>query len=238
MDGKIASALDAVLARLDQVVGAGYSVVLYGSRARGEEHARSDYNLLVVADHLEPARLKVLAAVLADLRAAGGAPPLLIEADEWRRAADVFPIELTDMGLARQVLRGEDPVAGVHVESADLRRALEAELRAKLIRLRQAFAVSADDPKALGGLGAAASSTLLAMFRATLVLVGRPADGGPPAVLAEAAAMLGVPTDAIARLHAHRGAREPQATAEEFIQILTAVSAAVGVIDRFLPGGN
>jgi predicted nucleotidyltransferase len=238
MEGKIASALDAVLTRLDQVVGTEYSVVLYGSRARGEEHAASDYNLLVVADHLEPERLRALAATLADLRAAGGAPPLLIELEEWRRAADVFPIELTDMGLARQVLRGEDPVAGVHVEPADLRRALEAELRAKLIRLRQAFAVSADNPKTLGALGAGASSTLLAMFRATLVLVSRPAGGAPAVVLAEAAAMLGVPTDAIARLHAHRGDRQPRAAAEEFIQILTAVSAAVGVIDRFLPGGN
>jgi predicted nucleotidyltransferase len=238
MDGKIASALDAVLTRLDQVVGAGYSVVLYGSRARGEEHAGSDYNLLVVADHLEPDRLKGLAATLVAVRVAGGAPPLLIELEEWRRAADVFPIELTDMGLARQVLRGEDPVAGVHVEPADLRRALEAELRAKLIRLRQAFAVSADDPKALGAFGARASSTLLALLRATLVLVGRPAGGAPAAVLAEAAAVLGVPTDAIARLHAQRGDREPRATAEEFIQVLTAVSAAVGVIDRFLPGGN
>jgi predicted nucleotidyltransferase len=238
MQGTIANALDAVLARLDQVVGTTYSVVLYGSRARGEEHPGSDFNLLVVADHLEPERLKALAATIAALRVAGGAPPLLIELEEWRRAADVFPIELTDMGLAREVLRGEDPVAGVHVESADLRRALEAELRAKLIRLRQAFAVSADDPKALGAFGANASSTLLALLRATLVLVGRPAEGPPATVLAEAAVMLGVPTHAIARLHAHRGDREPRATAEEFIQILTAVSAAVGVIDRFLPGGN
>jgi len=238
MEGKIANALDAVLARLDQVVGTGYSVVLYGSRARGEEHSGSDFNLLVVADHLEPERLKALAATFAALRVAGAAPPLLIELEEWRRAADVFPIELTDMGLARLVLRGEDPVAGIHVESVDLRRALEAELRAKLIRLRQAFAVSADDPKALGAFGAHASAPLLALLRATLVLVGRPAGGAPAAVLAEAAATLGVPTDAIVRIHAHRGDRDPRASTEEFIQILTAVSAAAGLIDRFLPGGN
>ena len=238
MADSIANALEAVLARLDQVVGTAYSVVLYGSRARGEHHPGSDFNLLVVADHLEPDRLRSLAPTFAALRVAGGAPPLLIELEEWRRAADVFPIELTDMGLARQVLRGDDPVAGVQVDPADLRRALEAELRAKLIRLRQAFAVSADDPAALGVLGARASATLLAMLRATLVLVGRSAAGAPPAVLAEAAAMLGVPTVALARLHAHRGDREPRATAEEFIEVLTVVSATIGVIDRFLPGGN
>ncbi len=238
MQDPIGSALEAVLGRLDQVVGGGYAVVLYGSRARGEEHAGSDFNLLVVADHVEPDRLKALAPTFAALRVAGGAPPLLMERDEWRRAADVFPIELTDMGLARRVLRGDDPVAGIQVELADLRRALEAELRAKLLRLRQAFAVNADDDRALGGVGAQASSSLLALFRAMLVLHGREAAGPAAPVLAEAAALLGTPTTAIARLHARRGEREPRAGVEEFVQVLAAVAAAVRVIDRFLPGGH
>lgn len=238
MQDPIANALDAVLTRLDQVVGAGYAVVLYGSRARGEEHAGSDINLLVVTDHVEPERLKALAPTFAALRIAGGAPPLLMERDEWRRAADVFPIELTDMGLARRVLRGDDPVAGIQVEPTDLRRALESELRARLLRLRQAFAVNAGDERALGTVGAQASASLLALFRAMLVLLGREAAGPAPAVLAEAAAVLGAPTTVIARLHAHRGDREPRAQADEFVQVLAAVSAAVRVIDRFLPGGH
>lgn len=239
MRDTVSEALDPVLGRVDQVVGPGYSAVLYGSRARGEEiPASSDFNLLVVADHLEPERLRALAPTFAALRVAGGAPPLLIEREEWRRAADVFPIELTDMGLARRVLRGEDPVAGIHVDPADLRRALESELRGKLLRLRQAFALNAGDPATLGLLGARASASLLALLRATLVLVGRPESGTAEVVFAKAADVLGTGTDVVARLHAHRGDREPRATAEEFTQILAVVSAAVRVIDRFLPGGH
>ncbi|MGH7560400.1 MAG: hypothetical protein ACRENB_05200 [Gemmatimonadales bacterium] len=239
MDDAIAGALDPVLARLDRMLGSDYSAVLYGSRARGEEiTGASDFNLLVVADHLEPSRLRELAPTFAALRVAGGAPPLLIEREEWARAADVFPIELTDMTLARRLLRGADPVAGVRVDPADLRRALETELRGKLLRLRQAFALAADDPSALGQVGARASASLLVLFRAMLVLTGGDAQGPPSAVLAEAGRIAGTTTGPLTRLHAGRRDAATKATAEEFTQVLAAVAAAIRVIDRFLPGGN
>ena len=79
-------------------------------------------------------------------------PPLLISRAEWARASDVFPIEITDMRAGYQVLRGSDPLAAATVSRADLRQALERELRGKLLRLRQGYAAAAGDEKALGHL--------------------------------------------------------------------------------------
>ena len=50
------------------------------------------------------------------------------------------------MRTVYQVLRGADPLQGVRVDRADLRKALEREFRGKLLRLRQGYATYAPDP--------------------------------------------------------------------------------------------
>src|ERR1043166_3863175 len=155
MDEAIKRLVSPVLDKAQAVLGTGFAIVLYGSAARGEYRPGvSDINLLLVADTLTPAVLRSLSGVLDELRRERQPPPLLIERNEWARAVDVFPIEVTDMQLAREVLRGTDPVAGLRVDPADLRHALEQELRGKLLRLRQVYALHAADARALGGAAA------------------------------------------------------------------------------------
>ena len=126
MDEAIKRLVSPVLDKAQAVLGTGFAAVLYGSAARGEYRPGvSDINLLLVADSLTPAVLRSLSGVLDELRRERQPPPLLIERNEWTRAVDVFPIEVTDMQLAREVLRGTDPVAGLRVDPADLRHALE-----------------------------------------------------------------------------------------------------------------
>ena len=70
--------------------------------------------------------------------AAGQPPPIILSTVDWERSADAFPLEIADMALAYRVLRGDNPLASIAVDRADLRRALERELRAACIALGHA----------------------------------------------------------------------------------------------------
>jgi hypothetical protein len=213
--------------------------VLYGSGARWEYLAGlSDVNLLVVCEALDPVVLRGLAGALEGLRREKQPPPLLMRWDEWRRASDVFPIEITDMRVARTSLRGNDPVADMTVEPSDLRRALEAELRAKLLRLRQAYAAGSGDPKLLGRASTGTVSSIATLFRVTLALLERSVPLATPACLAAASEAMSIDTAPVAEVWARRRASEPSCSAELFEGYLSAVAAAVRVTDQFTRGGD
>ena len=59
-----------------------------------------------------PATLRALGPAFAAWRKSSPQPPLLISRAEWARAADAFPIEISDMRAAYRLLRGDDPLAG------------------------------------------------------------------------------------------------------------------------------
>ncbi len=226
------------LERLDAVLPAGYSAVLYGSAARGEYRAGvSDVNLLVVCDALDAASLRLISGAVAQLRRERQPPPLLIERQEWVRATDVFPIEITDIQVAHSVLRGADPVAGLEVDPADLRRALEAELRARLLRLRQAYAAGYGDSKLLGRVAFSTVSSIVTLFRVSLVLARLPVPGATPDCLTAAGRLLGTDAGPVARLWERRRGGMPGCTPELFEEYLSAVAAAVRATDQFSRGG-
>lgn len=234
IDRIVTPALD----QLDAVLPRGYSAVVYGSGARGEYVAGvSDLNLLVVCDALDPASLRKISGAVAGLRREGQPPPLLIERAEWGRAQDVFPIEITDMQVAHTLLRGDDPVSGCRVDPADLRRALEAELRAKLLRLRQAYAAGPDDSRRLGQVATGTVSSVTTLLRVLLVLEGNPVPSGTPDCLAATARVLGVTTAPILTLWERRRKKVSGCAPELFEGYLSAVAAAVRVTDQFTRGG-
>jgi predicted nucleotidyltransferase len=225
------------LAAADAALGAGYSALLYGSAARGDYLVgRSDINLLLVLDDPSPGRLRALAPAFAAWRKATSEPPLLISRSEWARASDVFPVEITDMRAGYQVLRGPDPVDGAVVQRADLRQALERELRGKLLRLRQGYAAAAGDEKLLGELAGGSAAIILVLLRSLLSLVGRPAPAAPSALAAEAAALVGAPATAVVTPVERRGERGWRCTASEFEQYMDAVARAAGYVDQLQLG--
>lgn len=228
-----------VLTGLDAVLPHGYAAVLYGSGARGEfVPGVSDVNLLVVCEALDVAALKRLGGPMQGLRRAGQPPPLLIERDEWERAADVFPIEITDMQIAHILLRGADPVTGHRIEPPDLRRALEAELRGKLLRLRQAYAAGSADPDLLSAAAAGTVSSVATLLRVSLVLAGKPAPAATPACLAAAGQALGVATAPVEEIWSRRRAGDLACSPALFEGYLSAVADAVRVTDQFTRGGS
>ncbi len=236
-EGKRDTALDAFLATLDREAGAQYAAVLYGSAARGDWDAvHSDVNLLLVLADASPAALTRLTPGVRGWHEAGYTPPLLISRDEWMRAADVFPIELTDMRLAYEVLRGSDPVAPLLVDPADLRRAVESALRGKLIRLRQAYARFGESMPTLGGFAMATVSELLVLLRCIAVLKSRGASSSPVETVDCLAAELGPSHAALREVASHRRDPEWHCTPEVFAAYVEAVRRLVDVVDQHQPG--
>ncbi|HJR49689.1 MAG TPA: hypothetical protein VJ794_01200 [Gemmatimonadales bacterium] len=225
------------LSQVDAALGNGYSAVLYGSAARGDFVAgRSDLNLMLITEDLSAARLSGLGGAFAGWRKSGYEPPLVILRSEWARATDVFPIEITDMQSGYEVLRGPDPVAGLHVAPADLRRALEREFRGKLLRLRQGYVAAGGDPAALALLADRSAGTFLVLLRALLVLLGRSAQSTPMEVVVAAAAAMGMDGEPLLNVVRHRGERGWRCSPGEFEGYLEAVARAATFLDQLQLG--
>ncbi len=239
MQTEVRQIIDPVLEAIDRELGAGYSAVVYGSAARGEFlDGLSDLNVLLVCDALRSDTLRRLGAGLLALRHRGQPFPLLFERPEWDRVADVFPIEVADMQLAHEIVRGSDPVTGIRVQPEDLRRCLEQELRGKLLRLRQVFAVHAAEPSALGDVAVNTVSSIATLLRVALKLHGGVDSGDTPACLARAGATLGVDSQVVVELWARRRRPDQTCSPEVFERYLSAVATAVRVMDQFTPGGE
>ncbi len=232
--------LETFLTALDAVLDGRYTAVLHGSAGRGAWVAGvSDLNVLLLTDDLGPAVLRALAKPFEAWRRQGEPPPLLVTREEWAAAADVFPIELTEMlHGGYRVLRGTDPVAGVRVSRRELRRALEAEFRGKLLQLRRGYVALSGDAAALGHLAQASAGALLVLFRALLALHGRPAPADPAAVVREAAALARFDAAAAAAIAAQRHDRNWRTTREQFEQYLAAVEQAVRHVDQLTIGDD
>ena len=237
MTGAISSLAERLLVRADALFGADFSAVLYGSWVRGDVlRGRSDVNLLLVADRITPPELRGLSGELAAFEAERMAPPLLFTAAEWQRAADSFPIEITDMKLAYRVLRGTDPVAGMAVRTVDLRRSLESELRGKLLRLRADYALYAVRPELLAAVVGHSIGSFRVLFRGVLTLGGVevPSDDGG---LAQAAGRLcGFAPGPLEEALTHRRHTAWRCPADLFEHYLGIIEQTTHYVDTVHPG--
>ncbi|MDO8734781.1 MAG: hypothetical protein Q7K21_06450 [Elusimicrobiota bacterium] len=119
------------------------SVVLYGSKASGEDTKKhSDYNLLLILGDIKFGDLKSLNKIIKFWIKGGNQPPLLFTTERLKKSADVFPIEFLDMKDNHKVLYGEDPFDNLEIKNTHLRHECEFELKGKLLKLQQGYVVS------------------------------------------------------------------------------------------------
>lgn len=169
------------------------AVFLYGSATRGEHVAgRSDINVGVVLQQLTPTALRKASGRLRTWGHSGFATPVFFDPRFLRDAVDVFPIEFLDMQTHHRALWGPDPLADLRIGAEPLRRQCELELRAKLLRLRQAYVESSRLPKDLEAVLASAISGLVVLARTVLRLAGREDGGGTAEILERVEAQLHV----------------------------------------------
>src|SRR6266446_3988422 len=228
--------LKTMIEDLEKAVGTGLrSVMLYGSAARGEfREGRSDLNLILVLQDLEPRTLEALTPAMARWAGRGHHLPRLFSPAQIAESADVFPIEFLDISDGRIVLRGKDLFAGIEIGVQQLRLQCERELREKMMRLREAYIECHARPKDLARLLATSYSSFVALFRGCLRLLG----GTPPSRSAEVvqafcrqAGLDAAPFEAVARLrHGERAAADPKAI---FIRYYEQLSTAIRTVDRF-----
>jgi hypothetical protein len=234
--------LDELVAQLRAAFGPELrSVVLYGSAASGEHIPKqSDYNVLVLVDALDVGRLDAVAAVVRAWSAAGNPPPFTLTNEEWRRSADIFPMEYSDIQERHRVLHGASPFDGVRVAPADLRRQLESEAMGKLLHLRQGVLAAGGDGRRQIELLEGTKSTVMVLFRATMRLHGETPPADTEELCRQVGRLAGIDADPFIRVVRHvRGAEKVRAA--EAGRLLTdytrGVQQLVAHIDRYNPGG-
>lgn len=231
--------IEALLKALDDAGLANYSAVLHGSAARGQDiPGWSDINLVLVTEDLDTDTLERLRGPLVAWRAKAGTMPLMLTATEWRRSADAYPLEISEMRTGYQVLRGTDPLKGLAVAPGDLRLALEREFRGKLLRLRQAYVLLTTDAVELGTVVRRSVSAVLFLCRGLLVLAGEKPPNDP-GELAEAAAKLAkFDGPSLARIVTQRGTENWKCTESDMRGYLAAVEQAARFVDHYQTGAR
>jgi len=183
------------------------SVLLFGSLARDEYiDGVSNINLLVLLDDLNVALLERAVSHAKRWREIG-AVPLLLEAREWQRAADVFAIEIADMHDAHEVLAGEDPVVQHAIDRRAMRIQAEHEVRGKVMQLRSGLLAAAGEPELVGGLLATTLPSLTTYLRAALRLAGEAVPGRTEDVIEAGTRLVGAQPDALLAAHRARVGR-------------------------------
>lgn len=169
-----AMTLEALVGQLAQAYGNNLrAVVLYGSAAAGEHVAkRSDYNVLVIVGTIGMDQLRAASAVARAWSASGNPAPLTMTEAEWRRSADIFPMEYADILERHRVLHGTPPFDDVQVSPRHLRLELEQQAMGKLLHLRQGVLASGGDAKLQLELLEDSLSTFMVIFRAAARLHG------------------------------------------------------------------
>jgi hypothetical protein len=147
------------------------SVVLYGSTVRGDAQAPySDLNLLCVVRSAARAELEKMASLVNWWsQGQGQRSPLIFTADELRRSADVFAIELLDMKRAHRVLYGAEIIASIQVPMNLHRVQVEHELRTLIQKLRQHYLHGPAEEASLRTVLAKSVSSVVTLLRHTLI---------------------------------------------------------------------
>jgi hypothetical protein len=165
------------------------SLVVYGLHAAHDGGAHGDAHAHG-AHRAAPTRTLAIAASLTldDLRAiarhverwhdAGLATPLVLEADEFGRSLDVFPLEFGAIIADHAVVSGDNPFASLQVDAADVRRACEVQARSHLLHLREGFLETRGRDDALSLLIVESAPAFAALVTSLARLGGAPRSHG------------------------------------------------------------
>jgi predicted nucleotidyltransferase len=230
--------LTEMVRRLQEAAGENLqSVVLYGSAARGDFHAhKSDLNLLCV---LKSAKATELSRIASVIRWWSGQlhepPPRIFTREELTCSADVFAIELLDIGQHHRVLFGEDPVADIEVPMNLHRVQVEHELRTALQKLRTHFLRFSDNEAELREVYAKSISSVTTLLRHFLVVLGEPSSSDHSEVFRRIAELTGADAGAFALGRELRDNHAVSEITRAYGKYLEAIENVIHALDALLP---
>jgi predicted nucleotidyltransferase len=212
------------------------SVVLYGSGATGDYHAKfSDFNVLAVLAEVTPDELAASEEVFRWWREQSSPAPLLMSEHELAASTDCFAIEFHDIKREHRILFGKDVIAGLVLGDSYYRAQVEHELRAKLLRLRQKTPGVYSQPALLGRLLLDSVSTFCVLFRHALRLGGVDAPLHKREIIALAKEHFGIDVSAFdALLDVREGKMKPRdlKAAQLLAPYMAAIAAVIHAVDR------
>lgn len=213
------------------------SIVLYGSAARGEYHdQKSDLNLLCTLKSARAADLARFARVVhwwsGQLQEP---PPQFFTEEELRQSADVFAIELLDIGQNHKLLFGPDPIAGIEVPMNLHRVEVEHDLRSHLQKLRTHFVHYSENETQLREIYSRSISSITVLLRHVLIAFGEDAPSEKAALYQRIDQLTGADAGAFelgqALRHNHPSSEVPRA----FGNYLEAIAAVIHSLDVLVP---
>jgi hypothetical protein len=215
------------------------SVVLYGSAASGDHHAKfSDYNILCVLTQIASRELGAGEDIFRWWREQGSPSPLLLTEQEVETSTDCFAIEFNDMKRRHRLLYGKDVISALVVDHTFYRAQVEHDLRAKLLRLRQKAAGMLSDAGLLRRLMLDSVSTFCVLFRHALILHGADGPSAKREVIARASERFGFDAQPFETLLAIREQQlkartlEPVALLDRYLAAISVVIAAVDQLEK------
>ena len=126
-----------------------YSVILYGSAARGRLNNSSDINLLILLKENNPESIINFGKSSARLIKKSRLTPLIMTEKEFLSSADVFPMEYNDLKDSYILITGDDPVPNLSLTDKNLRHQTESSLRGIINQMRQYSAASGGNSRYL-----------------------------------------------------------------------------------------
>ena len=231
--------LDDLVQQLRQVHGdALRAAVLYGSAASGEQVAgHSDFNVLVIVSSIDIPQMRRLGQTMRAWQEAGNPPVLVLTEQEWRRSADIFPMEYADILERHRVLYGALALSGLTVDAQHLRLQTEQEAMGKLLRLRRGVMVAGTDAERQSELLRSSFSSLLVIFRAVLRLHGVKPERDATRVIQDVAARCGFDAAPFAAVSALvRGTALSNGAADSVLEgYVRGMDVLVEYLDQFTP---
>jgi hypothetical protein len=217
------------------------AVVLYGPAARGEKPSgESELHLMVMLADLELGTLSAAGPALARWTGRGRAMPRLFTPSTLTDAADVFPVELGDIAERHLVLHGRDPLGSVPPIAVEhLRLQCERELREKMMRLQEAYALSRGKDAELIRLIVSSYPAFALVFRGCLRLHGHEAPESSLEAAEAFSRRAGIDPAPFAEADKLRTHQVSSASASDlFARYYAALERAVEAVDRFAPSST
>ena len=211
-------------------------LALYGEAASAEYRAgRSPLALAALVGDVGADVLHDLRPVADRLRRRGVPTPLVIDSDYLEHARDVFPLELLELRDRHVGLAGDATALGrIVIDTASLRRQIEAELRGKVLHLWEGY-LTTRNRRRLRSLLVATVPYFLHILRGLLELRGANEKSAVARVADTVERELGVKLPVLSRLEKEYHAGRPLPLAEVdtlFDGYLAEARALVRVADR------
>jgi len=211
-------------------------VSVYGS-ATGPDFIpkKSNVNLVVVLDNLDEEVLTRVLDVVKWGMNKGIVPPLMLTPEDIRASLDVFPIEFMEIRDSHVVIAGEDFFSSIEVEREHLRLECESQLKAAVLRTRQAYLEIGWRKKGAEEVLTTSLTSLIALFRAMLRLKGVAPPRNKAEVVQSVGAAFGVNTGiymSILRDRAGDEIIEGEAAHEVLARYIDGITLLAGKIDE------